>query len=268
MKAMENIHIVFGHSAAAGLRETLLSVGIKEKIVNCWGDYQAGPVAGSLDERINWLCENYYGVGADDPELRDEYIKRNIEFVALSTNGSVQKTVWYGKLCANEYCSFLEFLHQADGEHGMIHTVDVCKALPEENTRMGLSTGSAPPEYLVKALPSRHSVSEAEYKSCTSLWRRLRNEDARLRVLTNDGIKSVEVSYFDEAMLDFITTDYQPAARVVGHALGKVDGRREYFQGNSDLFYFARLRELFQQGRIEWQGSHDNMREAAVRLAP
>ncbi len=264
---MENIHIVFGHSAAAGLKEALLSVGNIEKIVNCWGDYQAGPIVVSLDERINWLCEHYYGVGGDDPELRNEYIERNIEFSKLATNENVQKTIWYGELCANEYCGFLEFLHRADGERGMLYTVEVCKALSKENACLALGAGSAPPEYLAKALPSRQPVSDAEYKSNTDLWRRLRNEGAELRVLTNDGLMSADEDYFDEAMLAFVTLTYQPAARIVGNTLGHVDGVREYYQGNSDMFYFSRLKELHRQGRIEWQGSFDSMREAAVRLA-
>ena len=55
---------------------------------------------------------------------------------------------------------------------------------------------------------------------------------------------------------------------MVGHVLGYVEGQQAFYQGNSDLFYFSRLNQLHRQGRIEWQGSFDSMREAAVRLAP
>jgi len=264
---MENVHIVFGHSAAAGLREALLSVGNKEKIVNCWGDYQAGPIAVSLDERFDWLCEHYYDVDAEDRALQKEYIERSVEFTDIAVRKDVQKILWYGELCTSEYCGYLEFLHRAHGEFETIHTVEVCSALPKENTRLALSAGSASPEYLVKALPSSSPISADAFETDLALWSGLRQESAALRVLTTDGMISADISFFDEAMLDFVTNDFQSAARVVGHTLGYVDGHQAYCQGNSDLFYFSRLKELHRQGRIEWQGSQNNMREAAVRLA-
>ncbi|WDI30531.1 DUF3658 domain-containing protein [Hyphococcus flavus] len=264
---MESVHIVFSHSAAAGLREALTSAGTEEKIINCWGDYHAGPLAVSLDERLNWLCANYYDVGDGDSELRDEYKKRHSWMSEIASNSMARKIIWYSKVCARDYCGYLNFVTLAQEGFDLLQSVDLATALPKENARKALSVGWALPRYLLQASSFRCSISEDELRNASAVWGKMKKENKALRVFTNDGLISAEVDFFDEAILDFVTNQYQRAPYVIGNVLGYVDAQTAFTQSNSDFFYFRRLKELHKQGRVIWRGGFENMRDAAVRLA-
>ena len=243
-----------------------MSVENREKIVNCWGDYQAGPIAVSLEERADWLCQHYYDVGLDGAGMREEYLKQNIEFSKVAANGDVLKTIWYSKVCAGDYCGYLEFLYRARENHDVINVIELTEALPDENERYSVCSGSIGPNHFVEAMKSCRPPHGEELTSGASKWSKLCNENADLRMIGAEGLVSLELSYFDDDILKLLTKDFQKAARVVGNSMGAIDGKRDVVQGYSDMFYFSRLKELHRQGRIEWQGSRDYMREAAVRL--
>ena len=265
---MEEIHFVFGHSAAATLKEALLSVGKHDNVINCWGDYHAGPLNKPAEDRIDWLCDHYYDVdGKTTIDLCKEYIERTSIFRRLCSGNDALKSIWYSRKCANDYCGYLESLNYLKSNPELIRIVEL-SAVPVKESLRPVSVGGARPEFFVEAFPFHRSLSEGELEPDLVLWSKLKDENAPLRVMSVEGLVSTDIDFFDNELLSFVSDEFQPLARVIGNVLCCVDYKKDIIQGNSDLFYFSRLRELSSQGKIEWRGSLNVMREAAIRLAP
>lgn len=100
-------------------------------------------------------------------------------------------------------------------------------------------------------------------------WRRLRDENGALRVLTDAGVVSAPLDYYDDTILSFVTNDWQSCARVVGNTVGRMmEG--PYRQCSSDQLFFDRLLSLIDNGVIEGKNEQElwSMRESWVRRNP
>ncbi|KVD66230.1 hypothetical protein WI87_30845 [Burkholderia ubonensis] len=83
-----------------------------------------------------------------------------------------------------------------------------------------------------------------------------------LRECNSDGqICYLDMSAYDELILEQCTTHWQLAARVVGITMSKLDPRN----GQSDAFLFSRLQQLIDDGRVVVDGPRTNMRAYRVR---
>jgi hypothetical protein len=71
------------------------------------------------------------------------------------------------------------------------------------------------------------------------------------------------LDWYDPKLIACCPTDWPPAARVVGAAMGRCDPRNRM----SDLFFASRLQVLIEAGSVEALGRRDRLREYAVRRA-
>ncbi|MCL2716928.1 MAG: DUF3658 domain-containing protein [Alphaproteobacteria bacterium] len=78
-------------------------------------------------------------------------------------------------------------------------------------------------------------------------WRQLRAENAPLRIIGPDGLRSAPIRYFDERLLSRASHDWQSAVRLIGMALGD---ERDYFQ-QPDFILASRLHTLIAAGKLE-----------------
>jgi Protein of unknown function len=97
------------------------------------------------------------------------------------------------------------------------------------------------------------------------IWRRLRAENAPLRVVNTDGLESAPISFFDPLLLSCAKSEWQKAARVVGEALAKWSDEALFQAGDGILS--ARIIALVELGRLEGRGNLSNIRQSEVRLA-
>ena len=88
--------------------------------------------------------------------------------------------------------------------------------------------------------------------------------DAALRTLTEDGLTSVPLSYFDDLLVSCTMTDWRKAARVVAEAL--VETWESGFFQVGEAVLAARIRALAAAGRIEGRGDLSKTRFSEVRL--
>jgi hypothetical protein len=100
------------------------------------------------------------------------------------------------------------------------------------------------------------------------LWRRLRAENALLRVVDAEGIRSAPITFFDQQLLSFAKAWWQKPARIIGETMGAWVGHpmeQPYFQTGEGLLA-ARVIALVEGGVLEGRGDLWNIQQSDVRL--
>jgi hypothetical protein len=113
-------------------------------------------------------------------------------------------------------------------------------------------------------LANARPLSTVKRNAYNALWDRLRNEDAALRTLTEHGLTSVPLSYFDDLLVSCVTADWRKVARVLGEAL--VETWESGFFQVGEVVLAARIRSLAASGRIAGRGDLSNASFSEVRM--
>jgi hypothetical protein len=87
------------------------------------------------------------------------------------------------------------------------------------------------------------------------VWRKLRLENAPLRVLDGDRLVSAPISFFDSMLMSFVTEDWQRVARIIGQSL--VSSADDSLVAIDDILLRARVNALVECGRLEIRGQSD-----------
>jgi hypothetical protein len=99
------------------------------------------------------------------------------------------------------------------------------------------------------------------------LWRRLRAENAPLRIVDAGGLRSAPITFFDQQLLSFAKTSWQKPARIIGETIMEWVGppTDPYFQAG-DMILAVRLIALVEAGVLEGRGDLTDIRQSEVRL--
>jgi uncharacterized protein DUF3658 len=112
-------------------------------------------------------------------------------------------------------------------------------------------------------LDRQSALSNSDRDAYELTWRRLKEEDAALRIVAATGLVSVPITYFDEMLRSCVTDQWLKCARVVGEALGRQ--MNEPYRQTGDLLLWARLRAIAKAGLVESRGDMSLIRESYVR---
>jgi hypothetical protein len=222
-------------------------------------------------------------INPPDPQSRSNWFDRELgwtdsEWVWASTETfwkealqeAVRKVAWLSRASSPEYTGFLEWLWRLDGSP--CEVVDLTDMTVLHRRKDGTPTGPMRALSLALMRPEmiigNQLVDRAEPLTQTArehhhtIWQQLRAENAPLRVVTADGLRSAPITFFDPLLLSCATAEWQRAARVVGEAMGK----DEFLQAG-DLILATRVLDLVELGLLEGRGNLMNIREGEVRLA-
>lgn len=100
-------------------------------------------------------------------------------------------------------------------------------------------------------------------KSWSLLWRQLKTQSAPFRVVTEAGMESAPEDYFDPLILKQATTEWQPAARIIGETIGY---NMEPYEQVDDVMLHARVVALVDQGKLLADGDPRHRRACRIRL--
>jgi hypothetical protein len=134
-------------------------------------------------------------------------------------------------------------------------------AMPGQDGRHHVATYA--PAELTELYRTRRELKEAERVALSEDFVRIRDENGFLRRWVNGQIVGVPADRYDRLLLNACSSNWLPAPRVVGAAMGRCDRHNLM----SDLFFASRLQALIEAGRIEAEGVRDRLRDYAVRLA-
>lgn len=119
------------------------------------------------------------------------------------------------------------------------------------------------PAELAGLIPSASELSDTVRGEKEATFNRLRVDKSALRHWKSGSIETVQADFYDHLLCACCTTDWQPATRVVGAAMGSCDGHNAM----SDLFFSSRLRWLINKGIVDVNGRPKRLRDHSVRLS-
>ncbi len=263
----DTVHVAFGEAAAGGISEALELVGRHERVLGLPDDLSFGPIdPPNLDLRRTWaksvLHHDY-----------DQYqwLRGAAEtFWTDATADQASPVVWVCRTYAAEQAGFLEFIWRMGGRgFDIVDATDVevpSRHDPNRSLRpwaLGLLTG----EQIVSAglIDQRAAFPQGEAQSARARWSELRRENAPFRVIRDGRLVSAPLSYFDEFLLKYASSDWQKATRLVGETMGRMVDLEPPGQSPGDHVLFGRMVALGKAGLLQVEGSGPQMRDYRVR---
>ncbi|HXP77779.1 MAG TPA: DUF3658 domain-containing protein [Stellaceae bacterium] len=259
------VHILVGESAGSSLRQALRSMKRDDCIVAMDDDLSIGPIDPAEPKaRIAWMAEE---LGYDVDEALVGRVER---FWVDALAPADRRIVWTSRRSARDYAGFLEWLWRL-GDQGCeivgltdARFPDRCAEGPAGYLSLVISPGILSPDQIVAMglLDRAEPLAPAVRAGYRDLWRRLRTENAPLRVVSETGLSSAPITVYDDELMSYAVPQWRKVARIVGEAL---TNQHEYFQC-ADLLLAARVRALAKAGRLEARGNPLEMRFSEVRL--
>jgi hypothetical protein len=259
------VHIVFGESAGGSLRQALRSMKRKDRVLALNDDLSLGPIDPAEPRaRRAWIAEELgYKVG--------EALVARVEGFWENALAPAQRwIVWTSRRSARDYTGFLEWLWRlGDQPCDIVDLTDTrfpdrCAEGPAGYLSLVISPGILSPDQIVAMglVDRAQPLAPAPRARYRDIWSRLRTENAPLRVISETGLSSAPITFYDEELLSYAVRHWRKVARIVGEALTS----QEEFSRCGDLLLAARMRALANAGRLEARGNPLKMRFSEVRL--
>ena len=249
----DTLHLALGESAAGCLRAACRSSGIPGAIHCIPDDLSHGP----LDDgrmRIAYLraCHRRYDdwpatVGdAFQPwhSLLERVQEGRPAAIVIWGGGNVAEQTFFAMACW--------WLRQQPAR--LVHVT-----VPGKDGRHYVAAHS--PDELGDMFGFRKELDDDERTALAEDFQRLRRETGLLRRWQGGRVIGVPYDRYDPLLLECCTQQWTPAARVVGAAMGRCDGRNLM----SDLFFARRLEALIDGGQVEASAAQGGLRDYAVR---
>ena len=239
------LHVVFGCSAAASLRQALETVGRDDEVLGLRDSFSFGPIADDdAETRQGWveLELGYTGWG--------EITHQSARFLQRSLSHPGPITLWNSRDVASDQAGFLWWLSRA-GDRPVSIVEASCLGIMSEPQMLPLLDTGIP-------------LSDELRTSYKVLWTRLQTENADLRVLEAGKLVSAPITYFDDQLLSHATPDWQKMAWIVALTLGDFADTEVY--QTDDLVLGARLADFAEEGKLEWRGDLSSMQKCELRL--
>jgi hypothetical protein len=268
-------HFVFSDSFAGSLRKALKQAGRDDR-VTCFSDNLAfGPInPPNPAARLGWVSRELM-IDFDDSSSQiddsSSHIKALDGFWAIALSTSKRRVVWVSVRVASEYAGFLEWVQRVGKEpYEVIEftEAEVTYRRPDGTERRDRANVLA--QLTADHLEAGHfwdqakPLDEAKRKHYGAIWNRLRRENSPLRVLTETGLVSAPLSFFDDLLLSCAVDHWRKVARVVGEALSKIwEGQ---FIQTDDWVLHARVIALAEAGQLESRGDLSRAQFSEVRV--
>ncbi len=236
------MHITFGYSAAGSLKMALATLGLEEPVAVLGDDFSIGPInPGDVDQRSEWEREE---MDTGEP-------------IAFPGDFWEKVSAWPGRLVAwmssnavHELCGLHVLLWRLPNV--VLHVVDVANFefpadhVPKYDWRQAFAI--VRDDFIVEysLIDLAKPVSDIQRVASRRIWDQLRIENAPLRILTDAGLVSKPITYFDDRIRALLTDDWQKCGRIVGAMMGSVSNGKLY-EFRSDTFFFVRLLRLMDE---------------------
>ncbi|MEG0440364.1 MAG: DUF1835 domain-containing protein [Solibacillus sp.] len=274
------VHILFGDSASGSLKRALKEMESQdeEKVISFSDMFSIGPVwqlhdKVGLNQRYEWIKNHLI---FDDYYI-DEY-QYNFNNTTSMINAIPKNTtiiVWVGAN-SHEQTALRYVLYLLKDNKYDIFLMDTTKQyknqfnIPDTDC-YPLHTGEIISEKLRLIYEKGRMVppiSQEQREKLEKEWKELSSTQEVLRVWENKEIKSVDVAYYDDYIINKAkklhterkNNDFMKSARLIGEVIGYLD------QYIGDEFFEYRVRHLIMNGVFEIEGVPKAMRFYSVRL--
>ncbi|CUH42380.1 DUF3658 domain-containing protein [Ruegeria atlantica] len=251
----EILHIALGDSAAGSLRAACSDHGMPGSVFCIPEDLSHGPLNNGVS-RIAYMQTCFEGYDDWWIDVVDAFVPWDVLISKVRQENVNTLVVWAGETVSEEtfLCMACWWLRE--------QTVRLLR--PVVQPKHGhYSVAVQTPAELADQYHSASELSNAIRDEKANVFEKLRNDDRTLRHWNNGSIETVQTDFYDCLLLACCSDTWQPAARVVGAAMGSCDGHNAM----SDLFFSSRLRHLIEKGTIDVSGTIKRLRDYQVRLS-
>ena len=251
-------HIVFGVSTSGSLK-----MAIQENII-CFDDiFSIAPIselheAEGIAKRHEWL-DGHLNMEDEESFTYEKNCMKTIEKLSEIPE-SHPIYIWAGEN-AHEQTALMFILDQLKNHSNEIIWVNPNKLY---DIRYSGEMNSEQLTALLKDENSQTLLSKDALHEFEKQWKKLSENESMLRVWEDGKVKTVQVSYFDEFILEVVKEaggeeDFIMAARVVGEVIGNLE------QYIGDRFIEYRIIHLALSGKLTLQGVPKGMRYYKVK---
>lgn len=261
------VHIVFGDSAAGLLKYYFASneSEFKGKVINLRDDHSIGPVYEidtevGLRKRIEWVEKMLKKVSLCDyfEDIYKEFVETYKTIKAIEPDTKI--IIWHGENTGDQVGLRYLSSELMDRE---LYEVNVSKIYIKDyngNRYRPRAFGECSPEEIGNIILAMKKIDQERCNRLIKDWEALRVSKDNLRILNNDEIIGVEEGYYDNDILLNCGFNFKKAARVIGMTMG----RSKQLVGDAYIDY--RIRKLIEDGKIEYRGKLQTMRDFEVRV--
>ncbi len=263
------IHFVFSASGAGSLYQVLQQAGKGDLVLDCGDDYSFGPIAPpDPTARIQWMAE-HVPLLSITPEEWSLPLDHEFWDTAMSVEG--RRVVWMSRRSVREYSGFLQWVWRLGSEsYDVVDITDTEACWQDDSGKVwrekvgGL--GSFNPDHvdMLALLDQAKPLPRAQRDHYRDIWRRLRAENAALRVFDGTDLVSAPITHFDEVLMSLATDRWRKALSLIGDMLTKA-GISFTLDVSFDLLH-GRIRALVEQGCLEACRDPDDRWGGRVRL--
>jgi hypothetical protein len=266
---MATLHIAPNAAAGGGISAALAEAGTDDTVLVNHEDFSYGPIdPAALAQRQSWRANH-------DTESLDRHPHSAATptedlWAHLDAGPDAQPTLWVGRASAQELAFYLYFAARFGDQPWCV--IDVTGTRPPYAPGYGDGAGAVTPQAVKPArsvaelhprqirllLDSGRLVGKTERNKLAARWRTLQAENAPLRVVTDAGLSSVPVDYFDRSLIEHTPATPTPMARVIADTMGS-----QPFPV-ADRVLHRRLIDMINAGRITAEGNPQVMGECRI----
>jgi hypothetical protein len=255
------IHIVFNAADAVVLQQVqLLDPSLEGSVVHIMDDYAVGPLA-SLDTADGWQTRRNWWQSL--LEIAAEYsVQDTMDMVQdkltlhqlmkeLADNPDEIVWIWAAQN-KHDVCGYYWCISQMAAAAGRVFILYL-NNLPFINEKGGIFYPNwlhqIQPKEFLKAKKLARPVTPSEFELDTDEWRRICADDHLVRLL--EGGKKImgkPVHFYDDALLSYVSGDFQKAHRVLQFFFSKEK------ETTGDVFLLWRLKQLVAESKLEPRG--------------
>lgn len=265
---MENlIHIAFDKAGADSLlRSFELDDIIAGDIVILEDDLAFGPLKKKTAQEQQLSRQEWWDQLLKEEEylLIQQYNEKLIDLCQkMRSDDNNEIWIWAGQN-ARDVCGYYSLLSPLSDFLGRVHLIYL-NNLPFINDKGGIfyptQLSEILPKEFLKARKLAREITAAEIEVDGEEWRKLKEENANVRLLEGGKkISSQPDDYFDKELMNRCRLGYIKTWRVVSQVLQK---GKAY---SNEPFLYQRLRTLMEQGTLEAKGDYKHFRDCEVKV--
>lgn len=196
---------------------------------------KATPLGGDPDDVFNF--GEKFNLGDLSKCTLSDYQLNQFENVATRIKSGESVRIWYSYIMPDQLCSFLWLMSKY---RELALPIENTLILPNDNWQ-----GMTPGDWYMH-VDDALTLDEEYFAECTSLWDKLVEEDAPLRVIFEGNIKSEDMDYYDLSILH-AANDMDELSFRENHLIGEVSFKHPEL--NYD-WIFNRIEHLISEGEF------------------
>jgi hypothetical protein len=266
------IHVVFQEADIEALRKSFeLDSSMEGEIIQIKDDFAVGPLENIYTEegiaaRKAWWQEvlaggDYQGLVESGKIDDDKTVKELVE--KLENNPDEKVWIWaaQNKHDVSGYYWLISQLKEWQGRVFILYLNNLPFINEKGHIFYPVNLFQIQPKEFIKAKKLARPVTLSEFEIDPDEWKKLCDENKPVRLLEG-GKKLIqkEIDFYDNEILQFITTDWQKVNRLFSAFFSK--GKHT----TGDAFMLWRIKQMIASGKLEAQGELKNIKDFEVKL--